>query len=698
MRRCVLWLAAVVLALAAVTPVLADGIVIPDHPTGWLTIVYHRVTVTLRDGVAKTRVDQAFRNDAPVPVEGTYVFPLSPGAIVDGFTLWVNGKPVAGEVLPADQAREIYLAYLRQSRDPALLEYVGRDAFRARVFPIAPDETRRIELEYTELLIPDAGMFRYAYPLAIERFSARPIEEVRIEVDLAASYPLGSVYSPSHSLTVARTSPSAALGTYLEKNVLPKKDFVLYYAFSETPVGADLITYKVGEEDGWFLLLIAPPPYGDAPVIPKDLVLVLDRSGSMEGVKMDQAKDAARFILEHLGPDDRFGVIAFNEAVARLTEGLTLATPDRVATAVQAVGTVSADGWTNIHDALCTAMKWFTPGNRPQYVIFLTDGLPTRGPTDTATIVRDVTMANVTAARLFAFGVGYDVDTHLLDLLAQGNRGTTTYVKPDESLEHALSAFYRKIAEPALTDLALTVDGVVVSDRYPRQLPDLFYGGQITLVGRYTGSGSATVTLRARRGDKVETFVYPHGFPSHATEADFLPRLWASRKIGYLLDRIRLEGEADEIVDQIVELALRYGIATPYTSFLVAEDERAQLPPPDAFRMLSGAPAVGAAQAAKSMAEAEVVKAPDRVREVGGRVFILRDTTWTESTYPEGAPVVKVQYLSGAYWDLLEVLSDVGPILALGEEVLFKAGTVFVHVGAEGLTELTPEILARLTG
>ncbi|MFH1609206.1 MAG: VIT domain-containing protein, partial [Candidatus Bipolaricaulota bacterium] len=490
MRRRVWWFAAVALVCALANPVLADGIVIPDHPTGWLTIVYHRVTVTLRDGVAKTRVDQAFRNDTRVPVEGTYVFPLSPGAVVEGFTLWVNGKPVAGEVLPADQAREIYLSYLRQSRDPALLEYVGRDAFRARVFPIAPGETRRIELEYTELLIPDAGMFRYAYPLAIERFSARPIEEVRIEVDLAASYPLGSVYAPSHPLTVALTSPSTAHGIYLEKNVLPKKDFVLYYAFSETLVGADLITYKVGEEDGWFLLLIAPPPYGDAPVIPKDLVLVLDRSGSMEGVKMDQAKEAARFILEHLGPEDRFGVITFNETVAGLTEGLTLATPDRVAKAVQAVGTVSADGWTNIHDALCTAMKWFTPGDRPQYVIFLTDGLATRGPTDTATIVRDVTAANATGARLFAFGVGYDVDTHLLDLLAQGNRGTTTYVKPDESLERALSSFYRKIAEPALTDLALTVDGVVVWDQYPRQLPDLFYGGQITLVGRYTGSAA----------------------------------------------------------------------------------------------------------------------------------------------------------------------------------------------------------------
>jgi len=698
MRRLALWLAAVILALAAAMPVLADGVVIPDHPMGWLTIVYHRVRVTLHDGVAKTHVDQAFRNDTPAPVEGTYVFPLSPGAVMEGFTLWVNGKPVAGAVLPADQAREIYLSYLRQSRDPALLEYVGRDAFRARVFPIAPGETRRIELEYTELLIPDAELFRYAYPLAIERFSARPIEEVRIEVDLAASYPLGSVYSPSHPLTVARTSPSAALGVYLERNVLPKKDFVLYYAFSETLVGADLIAYKVGEEDGWFLLLISPPPLTDAPALPKDLVLVVDRSGSMEGVKMDQAKDAAQFIIEHLGPEDRFGVITFNEAVAALTEGLNLATSDRVAAAVQAVGTVSADGWTNIHDALRMAMSWFSPNGRPQYVIFLTDGLPTRGPTDTATIVREVTAANATGARLFAFGVGYDVDAHLLDLLAQENRGTTTYVKPDENLERALSAFYRKIAEPALTDLVLTVDGATAWDHYPRQLPDLFHGGQITLVGRYTGSGSATITLRASRGGTVETFVYPRDFPAHATEADFLPRLWASRKIGYLLDRIRLEGESDEIVDQIVELALRYGIATPYTSFLVAEDERAHFPPPDAFRMMSGAPAVGAAQAAKSMAEAEVVKAPERVRDVGGRVFILRDTTWTESTYPEDAPVVKVQYLSEAYWKLLEVLSDVGPILALGEEVIFRAGTVFVHVGAEGLTELAPEILAQLSG
>lgn len=364
-----------------------------------------------------------------------------------------------GEVLPADKAREIYLSYLRQARDPALLEYVGQGAFRARIFPIEPGETRRIALEYAELLAPERGLVRYRYPLAPERFSAKSLEEVKVEVVILGGRPLGSVYSPTHKVSVTRETPTSARALYAEKNVLPERDFILYYSLAGEGVGLDLLAYRPDEEDGFFLVLVTPPAERDLAPLPKDLVLVIDRSGSMEGDKMAQARDAAVFILERLAPDDRFGVIAFDHEILDLTPGLVPATSENVTAALREVRRLSARGSTNIHEALLRGMGWLRPADRPQYVLFLTDGIPTAGKTYPDTIVRDVTAANMAQARLFVFGVGYDVNTHLLDLLAENNRGTTTYVTPGESLEQALSSFSTKIAEPALADLALWAEG-----------------------------------------------------------------------------------------------------------------------------------------------------------------------------------------------------------------------------------------------
>ncbi len=656
------------------------------------------MAVTVADGVATTRLDQAFRNDGKFPVEGTYVFPLPQGAVVQKFSLWVNGEPVHGEVLPAEEARTIYLEYLRQARDPVLLEYVGKGALRARVFPIAPGETRRIALEYVELLSPEGGLVRYRYPLAPERFSARPLEEVKVEVVIHASRPVGSVYSPTHSVTVNRGAPTSARAVYLAQDVLPDRDFILYCSLAGDGMGLDFLAHKPPAEDGFFLLLLTPPAERNLAPLPKDLALVLDRSGSMEGEKIVQARDAALFILRNLGPDDRFGVIAFDHEILELTASLVPPTPENVQNALRATGALFARGMTNIHDALVKAMGWLAPSDRPQYVLFLTDGLPTAGETDTDAIVREVTAANRARARLFAFGVGYDVNTHFLDLPAEGNRGTTTYVTPGEDLELALSSFYRKIAEPALADPRIRVEGVTVSDVYPVQLPDLFSGSQIALFGRYAGTGEAKIVVTGQRGGKEVQLLFDVVFPEDAPWAAFLPRLWAARKIGHLLNIIRLEGETEELKNEIIALATKYGIATPYTSFLVREEVRARAAPPvTVFMSLVGPSGVGAAQVTKSLAEAETLQRADYVREVSGRVFLFLDGMWQESTYEKGTPTVDIVYLSDAYFALLDRFPEIGPILALGEKVVFKLGSAWVRIGEKGLTDLTPEVLDRLS-
>lgn len=549
-----------------------------------------------------------------------------------------------------------------------------------------------------ELLSSEGGLVRYRYPLAPERFSARPLEEARVEVVVAASRAVGTVYSPTHPVSVIREAPTSARAIYLEKDVLPDRDSILYYSLAGEGVGLDFLAYKPEDEDGFFLALVTPPAVRDLAPLPKDLILVIDRSGSMEGEKMVQARDAAAFILARLAPDDRFGVIAFDHEILDLTSGLVPASGASVSAALREVRQLTARGMTNIHGSLVRAMEWLEPADRPQYVLFLTDGLPTAGKTATDAIVPEVTAANAAQARLFVFGVGYDVNTHLLDLLAENNRGSTTYVVPGESLELALSSFYTKIAEPALADLVLEVDGVEASDLYPVQLPDLFYGSQLAVFGRYTGSGPAKFVLTGKRGPENVVLTYDVEFPAAAAEASTLPRLWAARKIGHLLNLIRLgEKTEDELKPIIIELATKYGIATPYTSFLVREEVRATAAPSPTLLMApAGGPAVGAAQATKSLAEAEVAQQADFVREVGGRVFLFLDGVWQESTYEEDTLTVDLIYLSDAYFELLDRFPEISPILALGEKVVFKLGSAWVRIGEEEAADLTPEILDQL--
>ncbi|RLC83424.1 MAG: hypothetical protein DRI79_13915, partial [Chloroflexi bacterium] len=289
-------IAIVLLSLAR--PVLADGIIIPEPPPlpepvpldeSWLTIRYHRVTVTIEDQVAVTHVEQEFLNECDWEVEGTYVFPLPEGAAVSEFVMWVDGKPVEGEILPADEARQIYEDIVRRRRDPALLEYVGRNAVQARIFPIPPGGSRKIELEYSQVLPVENGLVRYVYPLETEKFSARPLEEVSVHVEIRSPAPIRAVYSPTHQdrVYIERDGDYRAIVGYEEYDVLPEDDFELVYTVSQEEVGLNLLTYREPPDDGFFLLLVAPTvEVEEEQVIPRDIILVLDTSGSMEGEKI----------------------------------------------------------------------------------------------------------------------------------------------------------------------------------------------------------------------------------------------------------------------------------------------------------------------------------------------------------------------------------------------------------------------------
>jgi len=697
------WVAtALILGLSIGT--LADGVILPDHPEhGWLSIVYHDVSVTIRDGVVTTRVDQLFRNDTGRDVEGRYVFPLPSGAVVSSFTMWIDGEALEARILGADEARAIYEDYVRRAIDPALLEYVGRDTLSARIYPIPAGGERRIEITYSELLAADGGTYRYRYPLDTERFSARPLERVRISVDLETSVPLAAVYSPTHALGVVRSSESVATGLFEEFGVLPRQDFLLYYAVSADAMGMTVLTYRVPGEDGFFLLIATPPELSASmSAIPKDLVFVLDTSGSMYGDKIAQAKEAVRFVLENLNPDDRFALVTFSDAVRALPSELVPVTAANLAQATAWAKGIEAGGGTNIEDALSCAFSLFESNDRPRFVLFLTDGEPTVGEVDPATIAAHARAANVAEARMFVFGVGHDVNTVLLDQLAQENRGTTTYVVPGENLEVVLSGFYRKIASPVLADTQLTMDGIETFDVYPAVLSDLFRGTQLLVVGRYAGDGDARVTVSGNAGGASASYTTIQRFPSEAMANAFLPRLWAGRKVSHLLNQIRLYGENDELIDAVVDLSRRYGIITPYTSFLVDEgiesdEEAAEAVWRAAAAPASGASAVAGATSLKTLSESETVQAGgEGVRIVADRTYFLRDGVWADSEYADEG-TIDIAIYSDAYFDLMTIVPWIGPHLGIGERVIVRVGDVFVAIGEEGRERLTDDIIEALT-
>jgi len=541
-----------------------------------LEVTYHHVNVKIDGQIATTSVDQEFYNPNNTRLEGTYIFPIPKGGQIDKFTMEINGQKVQAELLAADKAREIYEDIVRKLKDPALLEYAGRDVFKVRVYPIEANSNKRITISYSQVLTADAGLISYTYPLNTEKFSAKPIRNVSIKVDLETPQPLKTIYSPSHNVEITRNGPNRATVGFEASNVQPDTDFSLYFAPVKDEVGMNLVTSKVRGEDGYFLLLASPGvDVKEREVVPKDVVFVLDTSGSMAGKKMTQAKKALEFCVENLNESDHFELIRFSTEVEPLFDQLRTASQANREKAENFIKDLTANGATAIDDALKKALSMRPMGSsRPFAVIFLTDGMPTIGVTDDEQILANVKRHDEGQTRIFCFGIGTDVNTHLLDRLTEQSRGYSTYVLPEEDLELKVSSFFAKIKDPVLANPTLRFTGDIRATKlYPSPLPDLFKGEQLVVAGRYTGSGNAAIIVEGRVNGAIRTYTYEVKFPETSYDHDFIPRLWATRRVGYLLDEIRLHGENAELRDEVTQLARKYGIVTPYTAYLIVEDE-----------------------------------------------------------------------------------------------------------------------------
>ena len=532
-------------------------------------------------------------------------------------------------------------------------------------------------------------------------------------------------------------------------------------------------------------------------ILPKDICFVIDTSGSMSGEKMEQAKKALEYCVHSLGKKDRFNIVRFSTDVETFRDELTPVKKQAIDEAGEFISNLVARGGTDINWSLEKALSMKSGDKRPFLVVFLTDGKPTIGTTDPKAILANVASKNQKGVRVFVFGVGNEVNTHLLDQISGGTKATSQYVKPDEDIEVKVSSFYDKVSSPVLANLKLKLGDIGAYDYYPREMPDLFKGTQLLVLGRYKKDGHVAVQLTGDLDGKKQSFVYEESFPAEEKSGEYIANLWANRKVGYLLDEIRLKGENKELVDEVVALGKEFAIVTPYTSYLIVEDDkprtaRATPPPPaarrpggpvlfggaergrteaertDAGRRLAknlptgeadeegamaadasgvaeggeakaagkkadrqreaklkygyawnkhmekaalrlsakdGAGAVAASEALDQLKSREVAESKAEQKLLTGSAkaygtkFEIRNGTWTDTAWKQDNEVVKIKYLSDAYFKLLERDPELKEALALGEQVLvvLKSGKAIL-VGEDGKDNLSNAELDGLFG
>ncbi len=682
------------------------------------------VRATLADQVLRYEVDETFANRGGGLGEVDYYFPLPANAALEDLRLSINGEMVAGEVMNADQARGIYEEIVRRRRDPALVEWMGQGLLHARIFPIGPGEEKRVVVRFQSVVSREGDAVRVDYrrsapaPSFVGQMpNAYDVEGG--ESSFSLSYPAGAgygePYSPTHALVVRNSGDTRTVGG---DGAARDITILLPVARSREPAISALTNAPSGER-GYALITIAPPALLPQP-LPRDVTFVVDVSGSMSGGKIAQARDAGKALLASLGPRDRFRLIDFDTDVRSFRDGFSEATSVNVEAADRYLDALEAHGSTNIEGALRTALGSApgsgaaAGGDRVSLVLFLTDGEPTVGEQDPQALSRLASAMRGTR-HIFTFGLGADVNAALLEQLALQGKGTASFVRPEENIERAVSVVASRLRDPVLTDIHVEADGVTLSSVMPNAVPDLFAGQSIVLLGRYQGSGRATIRVSGRSAHGAATWTHAANFPERSSDNAFIPRLWATQRIGWLSAQRHAQGASPEVDAEIKELGERYGIPTELTSYLVREPMVAaaggRMQPLPAVAAtgamrLNEAPVrsqataqeqrfeqarqATAMRASKSLAAADSVMdtaalgraSAATMRRAANRMFDRQSdaAAWVDRGYKDGMRRIRIQAYSAAYFEVLNAMPELRDAFALGDHVIVAGRAVAIEV------------------
>ena len=676
-----------------------------------------RVQAEIEEGVASVRVALTLENRLRRQGEYVLAFPLPEGAVADKLQLEIDGQMQEGELADAKTARNVYLSIVRRRRDPALLEYAGRGLVRLRVFPIPPGGKREVQLRYRQVLPQAGGLWSLSFPC--RAFGAGSFS---MDVKLRSKHGLRNVYAPTSGWDIVRKGDHEARASF-ESKQRPSRDPQLFYSLTDSEFGLSLLSYKKQGKPGYFLLLLSPKrDAGAKKELRKSITFVVDVSGSMRGQKIEQAKGALRYFISKLKPDDEFNIVPFSTEAQPWRPALTAASAENRSAAEKFVGTLEARGGTNIHDALTSAIAAQPKQGNVSMLVFLTDGLPSVGIQQPKEILTAVKKANAGNTRIFAFGVGNDVNTYLIDSICEQSRGTRDYVAPSENIEVKTSALFDKIAHPVLSELQLSCAQVEWDRLAPHRLPDLFRGEQLVVAGRYKQPGHSAIRLHGSTGDAKQTFTFEADFAKDGEGHDFVASIWAQRRVGFLLDQMRLHGQNPELINEVKLLANEHGIVTPYSSQLVLEPGmqgdnfgfgRRGRPAPRAgggggrtgqpgnagpagpSTPAPGGPATGArpvsgpttggsgmvpkpgksgraavrdSKKRKELRESEKLEESQQTRRIRDKTFVRRGQTWFDTKYDGKkmlATLRSIEAWSEEYVELLQKQPKLAPFLAL---------------------------------
>jgi len=688
------------------------------------------IRADLIDRVLRYEVTEVFVNRGSGLGEADYVFPLPKGAAFQDLKLSINGELVAGEMLNADRARQIYEQIVRQQRDPALVEWMGYGMLRARIFPIAPGEQKKVVVRFQTVAEREGDALRVDYfrgtgrGAGISRARGLNGDEIRngnsrepmVRGSFVLGYPsdatYGNAYSPTHSLVTHRRGNRREVSV----NGLASEITVLVPVRRSSQPAVSVLTYAPSGEDGFALITLSPPAVAPR-VTARDVTLVLDVSGSMAGVKIRQARDAGKQVLATLSSNDRFRLIDFSTDVRNFRSGFVRATADNISAANRYLESLDASGSTNISGALDAALEGGSSPGRLDLVLFVTDGEPTVGERNPDAIASRVARQRGDS-RIFSFGVGADLNAALIERLAVEGRGTAHFVRPEESVERAVAVVASRLTSPVITDVRVSTDRVRLIKRHPTDAADIFAGQDFIMLARYDGSGGSHIRFEGQTADGPVSWASRVAFPSSSRENSFIARLWATQRVGFLSAEKRRHGPSREIDDEIRELGERYAIPTEFSSYLVLEpgmkqmrnqvtgsgvaggsvrerrDSKATSPAaaPSSVQSFEAARASAAQRSATTLGATDEADFSGRgagLRRAGTRSFTLREGIWTDTRKTSSMRVMKVLPFSAAYFRLLEALPDLREAFAVGDRVIVAGRHIAIEVTPDGTETLS---------
>jgi Ca-activated chloride channel family protein len=564
-----------ILFAATISAAASAGVIVPGNPSAGqhpLEIRKQQFSVTVRDQVARVTVDEQFENHTDLPLEGTYLMPLPEGAAVSGFATWIDGVRVESRIEEKSAAKASYDAAKKDGAAPALLEQDAH-SFKMHVDGIPPRGTKRVEASYAQILPYDSGEVTLRLPIANAGEQASDIRALTVRIAVTDQKKIVS-YKMLSSQKVQIVATGSGFELMFEEAQSAPQDLAISYRIESSRLGLSFVPFKPTgvNEDGYFLLLASPQELTTAAdIVHKDVIFVFDTSGSMEQEhKIEQARAALERCLHSLNAEDRFGIVAFSDSVNPFRSKLLPATTDNVRLGAEFADSMRASGGTDIHAALNRALEMLNDPERPHVIVFLTDGVATSGITNNPTIAHNI-HEKAGSTRLFSFGVGSDVNRTFLEQLGNENRGSFAFVDQGQNIDEVVGGFYAKIARPVLSDLSFDFGDITTAQQYPDVLPDLYKGSQLVMVGRYRTNGDAKAKLIGTLNGQKHEIAFDAKFPAEENDNAFVARLWAQKRIDYLLAQTRLHGEHEEARNEVIALSTRYQIVTPYTSLVAVK-------------------------------------------------------------------------------------------------------------------------------